>query len=160
MDSNSLVKSNTSQLIPIRQSDGSLKIISVNDLVWPELKLVLDNNRPKAVITFLPPERHLGSLILSVTMSMGIPLVCGSVYDLPWTVRAYIYSGATCIVSEAHILPYLLKALKKKQALTTLPKLILVSDGHDDEFMPEETFNSRELEVIHLANPFSQYVSE
>ena len=157
MDSNSLVIA--PQLIPVRQANGSLKIISVNDLVWSELKLVLDKNQPQAVISFLPPVRHLGPLILSVTMSMEIPLVCGSVYDLPWTVQAYIYSGATCVVSEAHVLPYLLKALENQRKVTMPLQLILVSDGNEDE-SALGAFESWGSEVTHLANPLSRYVSE
>ena len=93
-------------------------------------------------------------------MSVGVPLVCGSVYDLPWTVRAYTYSGATCIVSEVRVFPYLLKALKNQRGVTMPLQLILVSDGNYDKFTPEETFASQELEIIHLANPLLQYVSE
>ncbi len=160
MGSNSLVKSDVPQLIPVRQSDGSLKIVSVNDLVWPELKLFLDTNRPEAIISFLPPERHLEPVILSVTMLTGIPLVCGSVYDLPWTVQAYTYSGATCIVSEISVLPYLLKALESRHKVTTPLQLILVSDSDEDEFVLGRSFDLRESKVIRLSNPLSHYVSE
>ena len=73
---------------------------------------------------------------------------------------AYTYSGATCIVSEARVFPYLLKALKNQCGVTVPLQLILVSDGNDDEFTPEETFALQELEIIHLANPLLQYVSE
>ena len=159
MSSSSLIEFNAPQLVPIRQVNGSLKIVSVNDFVWPELKLVLENNRPEAVITFLPPERHMEPLILSVTMAVGIPLACGSVYDLPWTVQAYIYSGATCILSEAKVLPYLLKALKNQSKATTPQQIILIKGSDEDEFTPE-AFDLQESEVLHLSNPLSHYVSE
>ena len=159
MGDSSLIESSAPHLIPVRQSNGSLKIISVNNLVWSELKLVLENDRPEAIMSFLPPERHLESIIFSVTSAMGIPLACGSVYDLPLTVQAYMYSGATCILSEVKVLPYLLKALKNQSKANAPLQLILVSDGDKDGFTPG-VLDLQDSKVTHLSNPFSHYVSE
>ena len=145
------------QIVPIRQSDGTLEIVQIGDDAWSEMETFLESNQPQAVMTFLPPERHLEPLLLSITMKRGIPLVCGSVYNLPWSVQAYHYSNANCIVSEAAVLPYLLRVLKDQKHDHTL-HILLIAEDNQNELSPEE-YTPLEIKVTYLSNPLARYVS-
>lgn len=104
------------------------RLKTVTEPFWPELASILQAASASRIVTFLPPELHLDTLVLLTARHCKLPVTTGSVFDLPWTVAATKIQQADCLISTASVLPFLATALEKTDSVSSISTVITVGE--------------------------------